>query len=174
MTTAHIDDIDRQTQRYAAARGVLGELMQALRDEQDAIKRRMLQRLRNAVARLRTEHADLLALIAAHPELFDKPRTRVFHGVRVGWMKERGKLDIADVAMTVKALRKLLGGDADVYIKTTEAPIRSALANLPAKDLQRIGVAVTDDTDTPFIKAADGEIEKLIDALLGDIDEVAP
>lgn len=166
-----IDDIERKTKLFADARAELADRMQALKDEQDAAKRRRLQGLKNAVARLRTERDELLQLLQESAALFEQPKTRTLHGIRVGWMKQRGKLEIADAEAVVAGLRKLLGDDATGYIKVTESPIRSALANLPAKDLKRLGVAVADDIDTPFIKAVDGEIEKLIDALLDEGDE---
>lgn len=168
-----IDDIERKTKLFADARAELAERLQALKDEQDAAKRRRIQGLKNAVARLRTERDELLQLLGESAELFEQPKTRTLHGIRVGWMKQRGKLEIADADAVVAGLRKLLGDEATAYIKVTESPIRTALANLPAKDLKRLGVAVADDIDTPFIKAVDGEIEKLVDALLdADGEEV--
>ena len=45
--------------------------------------------------------------------------------------------------------------------------MKEALAELPGKDLKRIGVAVTEDIDMPFVRNADDAIAKMIDALLG-------
>lgn len=161
-----IDDIERKTKLFADARAELAERLQALKDEQEAAKRRRIQGLKNAVARLRTERDELLQLLGESADLFEQPKTRTLHGIRVGWMKQRGKLEIADAEAVVAGLRKLLGDEATAYIKVTESPIRTALANLPAKDLKRLGVALSDDVDSPFIKPVDGDVEKFIDALL--------
>jgi phage host-nuclease inhibitor protein Gam len=168
-----IDDIERKTKQFADARAELAERLQALKDEQEAAKRRRIQGLKNAVARLRAERDELLQLLQDNPDLFEQPKTRTLHGIRVGWMKQRGKIEIADTEAVVAGLRKLLGDEAVGFIKVTESPIKAALANLAAKDLKRIGVAVSDDIDMPFIKPADGEIDKLVDALLADdLEEV--
>ena len=34
---------------------------------------------------------DLRAALAASPELFVKPRTQIFHGIKVGFVKGKGK-----------------------------------------------------------------------------------
>ncbi|HRQ63918.1 MAG TPA: hypothetical protein PKZ76_03490, partial [Xanthomonadaceae bacterium] len=111
---------------------------------------------------------ELHAAVEASPDLFQQPKTRTLHGIRVGWMKQRGKLEIADTASTVALIEKLLPDQVDVLIKTTKAPVRPALQQLCVRDLKRIGVAVTDDVDTVVIKAADGDLDKLIAALLDD------
>ncbi len=161
-------DIENLTKTFAGARDELASRLDALREEQAAAKRRRLQGIKNALQRVQASYDELHAAVEASPQLFDKPKTRVLHGIRVGWIKQRGKLEIADTAATVKALRKLLGDEADAYIKVTESPVRSALANLPAKDLQRCGIAVADDVDAVVIKAASGDLDKLIDALIND------
>ena len=48
---------------------------------------------------------------------------------------------------------------------------------LDAKTLKRLGVSVTNDTDAPLIKSVDGDVEKLVSALIKsatkDASEVA-
>lgn len=170
MSTITMETIESQAKAFASARAELAERLGVLREEQEAAKRRRLQGIKNTLARVQAAHGELRASVEASAALFNKPKTRVLHGIRVGWMKQKGKLEIADDDACVAALRKLLGDEADAYIKTTETPIRAALANLTAKDLKRIGVAVTDDVDAVVIKAADGELDKLIDALIGDAE----
>jgi hypothetical protein len=42
--------------------------------------------------------------------------------------------------------------------------------DLTAADLKRLGIRVTDDSDVPVIKVADSDIDKMVDALLGDFE----
>jgi hypothetical protein len=171
MNTITMDTIETQAKAFASARAELADRLNALREEQEAAKRRRLQGITKSLDRVQTVHAVLRASLEASPKLFEQPKTRVLHGIRVGWMKQRGKLEIADAQTCVSALRRVLGDtEAAAYIKVTEAPIRTALANLPAKDLKRVGVTVTDDVDAVVIKAADGDLDKLIDALVGDAE----
>ena len=163
-------EIESLAKAFAGASDELAARLDQLREEQEAAKRRRLQGIKNAIERVQASYDDLKAAVGDSRELFEKPKTRILHGIRVGWMKQKGKLEVADDSACVAALRKLFGEDAAAYIKVTEAPIRTALANLPAKDLKRIGATVTDDVDAVVVKRADGEIDKLISALLNDAD----
>lgn len=161
-------EIESLAKTLAGAREELAERLQRIKDEQEAIKRRYLQGVKNSVERVRAAHAELHDAVSAGKPLFEKPKTRVLHGIRVGWMKQRGKVEYTDAAAVVAALRHVLGKEeAEPYIQTKETPIKDRLSELPAKDLKRCHVTITDDTDAVVIKAAGGEIDKLIDALLG-------
>lgn len=171
-----METIEALTKAFAGARAELAERLDLLREEQEAAKRRRLQGIKNALGRVQSTYDELKGAVEGNPALFEQPKTRVMHGIRVGWMKQRGKLEIADRDGVVERIRKVLGEEAAHYIKVTEAPIVSALANVPAKDLRRIGITLTDDVDAVVIKAADGELDKLIDALVNDkdLEAVAP
>jgi len=165
-----MEEIEKLAKAYAGARDELSERANTLREEQEAIKRRRLQGIKNSIDRVLAAHDELHAALKDNPGLFDKPKTRILHGIRLGWMKQRGKLSIADEAACVAALRKLFGEEADAYIKTTEKPIVAALQNLPGSDLKKIGASITEDVDAVMIKPVDDAIDKLIDALTGDIE----
>ncbi len=163
-----MQEIERAAKAFASARDELAERMQRLQDEQEAIKRRLMQGLRNAVARMRAEYDQLVELVRAHPELFEKPKTRTLHGIRLGWMKQRGRMEIEDPDQVCALVRKLFPEQADALLRVSTAPNKAALAELPVRDLKRLGVAVHDDTEAPFVKPADSELDKLISALLSD------
>jgi hypothetical protein len=169
-----MEEIETRAKTFAGARAELAERIRALRDEQEQAKRRRLQGIKNALQRATAAHDDLKASIEDGRALFDKPKTRILHGIKVGFMKQRGKLEIDDEDACVAALKKLFGEkDAEPYIKTTEKPIRAALETLPASDLKRLGVRVTEDVDKAVVITADAEIDKLIDALIGSTDAEA-
>lgn len=163
-----IEQIELLTKNYAAARAELAERMNALREEQEAAKRRRMQGIKNSLDRVQASYTALEAAITEGRALFEKPKTRLFHAIKVGWQKQKGKVKIADKTATIAALRKHLGIDeAKAYIKTTEKPIATALAQLSGAILKKCGITVDDDGDAVLIKAQDDEIDKLVDALLG-------
>lgn len=171
-----MNEIELKAKAFHECRSQLAERVQNLRDEQEACKRRLLNGIKNSLARFRDAHAQLLELVESHPELFEKPKTRTLHNVRVGWMKQRGKLEIEDAERVVELIEKLLPDQVASLIRTNKAPDKKALADLPAKDLKRLGVSVTEDTEAPFVKPADDGIDKLLDALLSqdDLEGVGP
>lgn len=167
-----IEEIETRAKVYAGARAELAERVNMLREEQDAIKRRRLQGIKNSLERVRDAHEQLKGAVTDSRELFDSPKTRVLHGIKVGWQKQRGEIVITDEGATIAMLRKTLGKEeAGAYIKVTEKPIKSALVTLSAAELKKCGITVTNDTDAVLIKAMDSEIDKLVDALLGDAAE---
>lgn len=167
-----LTDIERMTREYAETRGKLADIIQALQAEVEAVKRRRLAPIKRAVAATAEAHDRLRAAIEAASDLFVKPRSVVIAGVRVGFQKGRGELEIADAVKTVQLIRKHLPDQADVLIKTVETPVKSALATLPAADLKRIGVNVADAGDQVLIKPTDSDVDKLVAALLKDAERI--
>ena len=91
-----------------------------------------------------------------------------FHGVRIGFMKGKGKIEWDDGEQVVKLIKKHFPAQADALIATTEKPVKAALQQLAAADLKRLGITVEESGEVIFVKPVDGEIEKLVDALLED------
>ena len=52
------------------------------------------------------------------------------------------------------------------YIRVFEVPNKEALAELSAADLKKIGVTLTDTGYVAVIKPVDGEVDKIVAALL--------
>lgn len=171
---ATLNDIERATQAYAEARGTLAAHVQDLNSEIEQAKRSKLAAIRRAVARAAEKQAELNALLVDNRALFNKPKTRVLHGVKVGFQKQPGVIEIADEAATLARIKKMFSDDQemlDLLIKTTEKPIKDALGELPGEKLKKLGVKVTDDTDKVIIKPADSEVDKIVNALLAGVTE---
>ena len=115
--------------------------------------------------------AGLAAAIEAAPELFMKPKTRTFYGVKVGYGKQKGKTVVKDEAKTIKRIRSLFSKkQADALINTTEKVVKAAIGRLTGAEIKKIGVRVEDDTDIVVIKPTGGDVDKLIAALLEEGD----
>lgn len=163
-----MDEIESLAGKFAGARYSLAVELETLRDLQEAAKRQRLRFIRAALVKFKAAHADLKDALESNREIFEKPKTRMLHGIKVGFQKQRGKLEIDNDEQVVKLIRKHFPEQFDALVQTIRKPVKPALQNLPAVDLKRLGVRVTDDIDTVVIKPADGEVDKLIDALLND------
>jgi hypothetical protein len=175
---ATLGDIERLTKEYAEWRRDLSEAVLVAEYEIAAIKRRHVVAIKRKVEAVAERQAQLKAAIEASPELFKKPRTMIIDGVKIGFMKEKGKISWDDKDQVVRLIKKHCPEQADVLIKTVEKPIRDALQQLPAADLKRIGVTIGETGDVVVIKSTDNEIDKLVEALLkgdskDDADEEA-
>lgn len=168
-----INDIERQTKAYATARQAVADIVTELNDGIEALKRQHMRPLKAAVNRMAEHHEKLKALIEQNPGLFERPRTTIFHGIKVGFQKGKGGLSWEDDNAICRAIRKSLPDQADILIITTEEPSKTALAQLDATQLKKLGVTVAGAGDQVVIKSTDSEIDKLVKALTKGATEEA-
>jgi hypothetical protein len=165
-TTTTIDILRVRAETLASARALLADMVTELQSGIEALKADHMDGIREAIDGAAAAWKALEAEIEANPLLFVKPRTISAHGIKFGLAKGRGGLVIEDEERTLALIRKHLPDQADVLIATKEAPVKDALVQLPAADLKRIGVQVKDTGDQVLIKPADGEVDKLVKALV--------
>lgn len=170
---ATLGDIEGLTKGYADARDSLAVTLQKLDDGIEALKRQYLPGIKVQVGIAKTWESRLSAAIDDSKELFQKPRTIVIHGVKVGLEKAKGRLDWADDQQVVKLIEKHFPEMAELLIKTRKTPVKKALQNLSAAELKKLGVTVDETSDQVVIKPVDSQIEKLVDKLLKEKDEAA-
>lgn len=164
MTT--LKEIEAQTQKYAAVRAALSVAVQEANDELEAIRRTHMSNLNRKLCIAAMQYNALSALIEAAPQLFVKPRSVIIAGIRVGYQKGKGSITWDSDEQVVKLIRKHCADEFDAMVKTTETPIKAALAQASAADLKRLGVTITDAGDEVLIKPADSHVDKLVAALL--------
>ena len=88
-------------------------------------------------------------------------------GIKVGWRKRPGRIELDDEAATISAIRRKLDDEAAArLIRVSEKVLRGALRTLSARDLMRIGALAVEADDEPIAIPADSEIDKLVAALL--------
>lgn len=169
MTT--MGDIEQATKGYAEAREVLAERVRRLEAELEQIKRQRLPGIKSALARAAEAEGKLRQAIEAAPELFERPKSLVVHGVRVGFKKMPGKLTWDNEEAVVARIRKLYPEQGETLLIVTTRPSKAALVNLPASDLRRLGVTVVESGDVVLINPIDSEVDRLVDRLLRDAVE---
>lgn len=166
--TDGLSTVERLTARYAERRNTLMQLMSELDEAMMELKRRRIGEIRKAANAARETKAELVEVLQRNKTDFEDPKTRIFHGIKVGFRKLVGKVTFDDADLVVKLIKKNLPESVDILIKKTETPNKNALSNLPVNDLKKIGCSVADDTDDVVISASDSDIDKIVDALLKD------
>lgn len=124
--------------------------------------------LRETAALVRTARAALAAAIEANPELFERPRTVVFSGVKIGFKKGSGKLEIEDEEATIARIEKAFGPAASAYLNATVKLNKAALAELDAKSLAALGVTLEGTTDVVVISPEKSTTDKLVKTYLAE------
>lgn len=173
-TTVDLEMIEGATRLYANAREVLAEKVRRLEAELEQIKRQRLPGIKSALARAAEAEGKLRQVIETAPELFERPKTLILHGVKVGYRKAPGKLVWDDADQVVALIRKHYPDQADVLIVVRETPSKSALAQLSAAELKRLGVRVIETSDEVVIAPTDSEVDKLVEALLESCRDEQP
>jgi len=161
-------DIEARAKKYAEARERVAAIVTDLNGGIEALKRAELPRLKKAIAAAAEQHDALKCLIEDAPELFQKPKTVTFHGLRLGYMKGKGGIVWDDGDAVVAAIQKYLPDQAEALIRWSGKPLKEAINQLDVAALKKIGCRVVDTGEQVVIKPVDSAIDKLVDALLKD------
>jgi hypothetical protein len=105
------------------------------------------------------------SLIADNVPLFEKPKSRVFFDIRVGYRKQPGKL-MLDEKKTLALIEKHCPEQIDTLAPATRSISKEALEKLPAETLKKIGVSLVTLTDKIIIEEEKTDVEKVVAALL--------
>lgn len=163
--------IEERAARYTGARGELEAQLNAMAEEMDAVKRKHLRALRRLSGVVAEREAELYNAIEVSPDLFIKPRTAIFHGVKVGFTKGIGRVAFDDADQVLKSIRRFRKEDASCFIRTKEEPNKDALKQLTTDELARLGCRLEGTGDEVVLKCVDGDIEKLVNKLVDKMVE---
>ena len=163
-----ISQIETLTAKYAAERTALGAALYDLHSDIEALKARVMPKIRAIASRARSAESALREAIEQSPELFERPRTITISGIKVGFQKGKGTLSWQSDERLCAQIERLFPDEIGLLIRTTRAPIKSALAQKSAAELKRLGITVTDTGDQVLIKAADSDVDKRVAAYLSD------
>lgn len=164
--------IEQLTHAYALARAELTRQVEQLQIDIDDLKRRRMRAIKKAQIEASMKKGQLAAAIERNPQLFEGPRTAVYHGVKVGLHKGKGAIGFEDGARVIRLIRKHLPKQARKLIRVEERLLKNALAELNVTDLKRIGCTISDSNDQIVIKhlGAEQDINDAVHALFADIE----
>lgn len=167
----NLNELERMVKDYADARKTLNERVIDMTDEVELVKRKYVPGIKRTAANVAEKLSALADVIMSNSYLFIKPRTLILHGIKVGLQKAKGELSWDDDEQVVKLIKKHFPDQVDVLIQTKEVPLKSALAALPAKDLERLGISVENTGDEVVVKSTDNDIDKFVKSLLKEDDK---
>lgn len=170
---SNIETIQNAAKNLRLARDTLAERANTLHEEIEAATKRRLAGLRFAVAAVAAADSVLKAAIEQAPGLFDRPRSMVLHGLKLGYRKGTGKIEWQDDEQVVKLIRKHFPEQFDVLCQTIEKPVKAALNGLTVAELKKIGVTAAETGEVVFVKDSTAGVDKLVKALLKGVEEDA-
>ena len=158
--TLSLADIEALTADYARARTELKTHVDRGNAEREALENHFRPMLRRRAARCATLAASLKQAIEASPQLFERPRTHSWHGVRVGLVKQKGQVTAADEARTIALIERHYPEQAPSAVKTTKRLVKEALREWTSVMLKRCGLAIGAATDKVLIRPVDSQLDK--------------
>jgi hypothetical protein len=171
------DDIAAGAKLVSETRDRLGDLARAYDKALAAVRDEHTPGVKTVIEELRGQYDALLDLVRAAPDLFVRPKSIELSGLKLGFRRNKGRVEFADPAKLERRLRALQGlkviskdtveGIVTVKVKVSKA----ALAKLDGNILKRLGVDVVAGQDGPFAQPVDGEIDRLVKLLFAQDDE---
>jgi hypothetical protein len=161
-------------EEYASAVVARQALVAATRKRLAEVAAEMAPALREAIGAERGCRLALEQAVSCAPHLFDRPRTRVTHGIRYGWRTTSAVIEIPDEAATVAKIERLLPEEQQaLLLRRTVRVHKPAVLDLTAADLRRLGIRQVPGEDGVIVKPLADDTDRLVDALLADAEEAA-
>lgn len=166
MTTRQ--EMERQAEKLSKVYQLRNAIIDGLEKAIHTLESAEMPKLRKAMEKLNEQHDELRALIVSSPELFTSPRTITAHGIKFGYQKGKGKVEIDDEDKLIARIRKVVPDAAGTLIVEKETVSKTELVKLPADVIKRLGVRIIDSGDQVVIKAVDSDHDKLAAMYLSD------
>ena len=161
--------IDALAFNLSKRRSALSDLVNEIETEQRAVLARFRVKLRDVYGTTAGAQAALQAEVEEHPELFVKPRTLTLHGVKVGFTKGAGRMEIDDELRTIALAKKHLDPEQlALVVSVRESINKKAAAGLTVADLKKIGIRIEETGDRMVLTYTDSALDKLLERLLAD------
>lgn len=122
------------------------------------------ERLKAAALDVASQESELLGLVRRAPTLFHRPQSVEFSGVRVGWRKGKGRLELPETETLIKKIiDQLTPAQRKGVLKVKTTVLKAGLARLSGEILKKLGVNVTAAGQEPFVTFPKSDTEKMVD-----------
>ncbi len=161
-----ITDIQQLTKEYSIPYNQLQEYLSQMREDIESVRKKYLGLIKTTSVEI-AEKVDILQnAILSNSHLFEKPRTQVFSGMKVGLQLKKESYKVPDEERTIKLIEKHFEDEKEFFIDTKKSVKKSALKELSDDELEKIKVIKSEPEDQVVIKSADDIVNKMIDAII--------
>ena len=160
--------IETNCRHLAVLRGQLRKKFETRQSAQNLLDAAHNPGIRELQEQCQTLRATLLDNLATGRELFVQRKTQEFHGITVGFEKERDCVTFPPEEILVDRIEKMLpAAQGKTLLDCTVKIIKSAFKKLPLETLQKLGCSVIKGGDKSIVRANDDDIEALVHKSLG-------
>ena len=154
-----------------AAHAELGESIKRILDTVESQIRAVIDQNLPAVRELARAYAvseaEIIEQLHAAVGDFQKPRTRIFSGIKVGFQTGKGSVvfDEGNEQAVIDRILELKPEQMSALIRTEMSVNKDAVKRLAPETLARIGCTIDKPENEVVFSSVDGEIEKLFKTL---------
>lgn len=164
QTDIEMNVIETAAKSLADARLALAKEVLRAETRLAAVREEFGDRLRDAAATVQTHQAELLVLVDRAPSLFKRPQSVEFHGVRVGWRKGKGRLELPETEALIRRIYdQLTAPQRKTVLKVKTTVLKAGLSKLSGEILKKLGINVTAAGSEAFVTFPKSDTEKLVD-----------
>lgn len=164
QTDIELADIEARMKSLGEARGALEKELQRADEKLAEVRERHAEKLKAAAANVALLEQELLSHVERVPGLFKKPQSIEIDGVRAGWRKGKGRLELPETDKLLKRIGEVLTrAQKQAVVKVKVTVLKGQLARLPGEILKRLGINVTAAGQEPFISYPKSGLEKQVD-----------
>lgn len=169
-------EIGNLVKPFSDAQDTLVERVANLKQDILDVKKNAIVGIRSAVSMVVNRKAKVITAVNENRELFEKPRTQMFEGVKVGLQQIKAKVewDKNDKKgqRVVNLIKEKFPEMVDTLIVTKEEPNVKNLLKLSVKELTKIGCVFVDKYDEIVVKTPKIDIDKYVDGLMKEELEI--
>jgi hypothetical protein len=166
-----LNELETLAKDFSSANYSLTELKKELSSEIEEVRITYYKKIKTSVEKVMSKKSELEHAILANKHLFEKPRTMIISGVRLGFQKSKDKISWDDDRRVVELIEKKMDADiAAALLKTEKKPVRETISKLSECDLRKIGCRIEKGTDRVLIKTLDSEIDKFVSSLMKETE----
>ncbi len=156
--------IESTAKELADARRALEAELQRADAKLAKVREEFGERLKAAALEVSEREEELIGLVRRAPALFVKPQSVEFSGVKTGWRKGKGRLELPEIELLQKRIEdQLTAAQRKSVLKVKVTVLKAQLAKLPGEILKKLGVNTHAAGQEPFVTYPKSATEKLVD-----------
>ncbi len=164
--------LEQKAREVGVARHLLSVSLAKANAELVKVREKYAEPLLKLAEDFKAKEAELEELVGKSPALFEKPQSQEIAGVRFGWRKGKGRLELPETEKLLKKIGEVLTkAQQKSVVKVKVTILKGALARLSGDLLKKLGVDVTGAGPEPFVSFPKSPLAKQVDWWLKPIEQ---
>lgn len=156
-----LKEIESACKHLAEVRSTAETLMLKVEKKRQAILDDHADELNSLAHELTVARSSVALSVQYGRELFKRPKTQVFHGIEVGFQKERDKVEVPAEEVLISRIETMLKAKASTLVRSVKSVVAEAFKQLTAQEKQMLGCRTITGADAVVVRAqAKSDVEK--------------